>query len=69
MQDLVGKRICVNSYYSGQLVKGYIYHVDYEQNLALAFWNNKAWEDKVSLTVLEEWLDNKWCYLTESTGV
>ena len=68
MQDLVGKKICVTTF-SGQIVKGYVYYVDYEQNLALAFWNHQKWEDKVSLTVLKDWLDNKWCYLTETTGV
>lgn len=69
MPDLLGKMIVLESEYSGRKPKGYVYHVDTEHNFALAFWDVKGWEDKIELTILREWIDSKWCYLTETKGV
>lgn len=69
MPDLLGKMIVLESEYSGRKPKGYIYHIDTSRNLALAFWDIEGWQDEIELTVLKDWIDSKWCYLTETKGV
>lgn len=70
VDNLNGKMVVLHSQNGQDNHRGFIYHVDLEKNLALAFWDrHPEWSNEISLTILTEWFTMGWCYLTETTGV